>query len=77
MLEEKGAAAVATEKLSDRPWLGEPLAAGQAVVWYLGHSGWVVKTQNHLLIFDYWKQDVSPTSRPWPTAPSTRWSCGI
>ncbi len=41
-------------------WLSEPLAAGQAVVWYLGHSGWAVKTQKHLLIFDYWKNAALP-----------------
>lgn len=27
-------------------------AAGAAVVTYLGHSGWAVRTQNHLLLFD-------------------------
>ena len=43
-----------------KDWLGEPLAAGQAVVWYLGHSGWAVKTRNHLLVFDYWKSDAAP-----------------
>lgn len=26
---------------------------GQATVWFLGHSGWAIKTQNHFLIFDY------------------------
>ena len=55
MLKEKGASDAEKEKLPDRPWLSEPLAAGHAVIWYLGHSGWAVKTQNHLLIFDYWK----------------------
>lgn len=25
----------------------------EAKVWYLGHSGWAIKTKNHLLIFDY------------------------
>lgn len=30
------------------------VAAGEAKVWFLGHSGWAVKTQNHLLIFDYY-----------------------
>lgn len=25
----------------------------EAVVWYLGHSGWAVKTSSHFLIFDY------------------------
>jgi len=60
MLQEKGAAAEGKDKNSDRPWLSEPLAAGHAVVWYLGHSGWAVKTQNHLLVFDYWKGDTLP-----------------
>jgi len=48
------------EKPVAKSWLSEPLAAGQAVVWYLGHSGWAVKTQNHLLIFDYWEQNAAP-----------------
>lgn len=25
----------------------------EAEVWHLGHSGWAIKTKNHLLIFDY------------------------
>jgi len=25
----------------------------EASVWYLGHSGWAVRTKNHLLVFDY------------------------
>jgi ankyrin repeat protein/L-ascorbate metabolism protein UlaG (beta-lactamase superfamily) len=36
-------------------WLQATLADGQAVVWYLGHSGWAVRTRRHLLVFDYWK----------------------
>jgi ankyrin repeat protein/L-ascorbate metabolism protein UlaG (beta-lactamase superfamily) len=48
------------EKPAAKNWLSEPLAAGQAVVWYLGHSGWAVKTQNHCLVFDYWKRDSAP-----------------
>lgn len=35
-------------RLSDLPKLRE----GSARIWYLGHSGWAVKTRNHLLIFD-------------------------
>ena len=60
LLKGKGAKPAEKEKFSVRPWLTEPLADGQAVVWYLGHSGWAVKTRNHLLIFDYWKQDAAP-----------------
>jgi hypothetical protein len=26
---------------------------GEAVVWYLGHCGYPVRTKNHLLVFDY------------------------
>jgi len=33
--------------------LDRKLETGQAVVRYLFHSGWAVKTQNHLLVFDY------------------------
>ena len=40
--------------------LAKPLALGQAIVFYLNHSGWAVKTQNHLLVFDYWKQGALP-----------------
>ena len=36
------------------------LKVNEAVIWYLGHSGWAVKTMNHLLIFDYYKK----TDRP-------------
>ncbi len=36
------------------------LEEGEAVVWYLGHSGWAVKTENHLLIFDYWEMSEPP-----------------
>jgi L-ascorbate metabolism protein UlaG (beta-lactamase superfamily) len=27
--------------------------AGEAVVWYLGHCGYAIRTENHFLIFDY------------------------
>jgi ankyrin repeat protein/L-ascorbate metabolism protein UlaG (beta-lactamase superfamily) len=33
--------------------VAEPVAYGEASVWFLGHSGWAVKTQNHFLVFDY------------------------
>jgi len=33
--------------------LDQPVNYGEASVWFLGHSGWAVKTQNHFLIFDY------------------------
>lgn len=42
---------------------GVPLKTGQATVWYLGHSGWAVRTANHLLVFDYFKGD-RPSDSP-------------
>ena len=32
--------------------LARPPANGEATAWYLGHSGWAVRTSNHLLVFD-------------------------
>lgn len=29
----------------------------KAVIYYLGHSGWAVKTESHFLIFDYYEMD--------------------
>ena len=40
--------------------LGKPLKEGQAIIWFTGHSGWVIKTKNHLLVFDYWKNQQLP-----------------
>lgn len=33
--------------------LARPPGNGEATAWYLGHSGWAVRTSNHLLVFDY------------------------
>jgi len=35
--------------------LKKQLTKGDALVWYLGHSGWAVKTSSHFLVFDYFK----------------------
>jgi ankyrin repeat protein/L-ascorbate metabolism protein UlaG (beta-lactamase superfamily) len=35
----------------------------EAAIWFLGHSGWAVKTKDHLLIFDYFPQGEDP-ARP-------------
>jgi len=60
LLKQKGGVMPGKESLPEAGRLDEPLAPGHAVVWYLGHSGWAVRTQNHLLIFDYWKQNALP-----------------
>ncbi len=33
--------------------LQSDLKDGEALIWYLGHAGWAVKTKNHFLVFDY------------------------
>jgi L-ascorbate metabolism protein UlaG (beta-lactamase superfamily) len=30
-------------------------AVGEAIIWYLFHSGWAIKTRDHLLVFDYFQ----------------------
>jgi L-ascorbate metabolism protein UlaG (beta-lactamase superfamily) len=41
----------------------QELKPGDAEVWYLGHCGYAVRTQNHLLIFDYIELEENPTER--------------
>jgi ankyrin repeat protein/L-ascorbate metabolism protein UlaG (beta-lactamase superfamily) len=38
----------------------EACAEGEAVIWYLNHSGWAVKTREHFLIFDYFSPGRAP-----------------
>ena len=40
--------------------LEKSLNAGEALIWYLHHSGWAVKTQAHFLIFDYIEKGSKP-----------------
>jgi len=47
-------------EFGDSAELNKKLKSGTAWIWYLGHSGWAVKTQNHLLIFDYWETENKP-----------------
>ena len=44
--------------------------AGEAVVWYLGHCGYAVRTQNHLLVFDYQEQNDGRQPKVRPEQPS-------
>jgi len=41
------------EMVSAPDLLTQTPAQGEATVWFLGHSGWAIKTQHHFLIFDY------------------------
>lgn len=44
--------------------LAEPLEAGQAQIIYLFHSGWLVRTRSHVLIFDYAPPRLPPGADP-------------
>ncbi len=35
------------------PALADSLEDGEAQIWYLGHAGWLVRTSEHCLVFDY------------------------
>jgi ankyrin repeat protein/L-ascorbate metabolism protein UlaG (beta-lactamase superfamily) len=35
--------------------LKKNISQGEADIWFLGHSGWAIKTQNHFLVFDYFE----------------------
>jgi hypothetical protein len=50
-------------------WLHTQLGAGEAVVWYLGHCGCAIRTQNHLLIFDYQEEYDGQARKRKPSAP--------
>ncbi len=58
------AAAGQTSGRADRP------GPGEAVIWYLGHCGYAVRTHDHLLIFDYQEQRDGPASKAKPSRPS-------
>jgi len=61
LLKKKGAKIGELEKnFGNSPLLAKKLEKGQAITWYLGHSGWAIKTQNHFLVFDYYKTDKGP-----------------
>jgi L-ascorbate metabolism protein UlaG (beta-lactamase superfamily) len=49
--------------------------SGGAIVWYLGHCGYAVKTRDHFLIFDYQEQrdGQQPKSRPAQPALAAGW----
>jgi len=41
------------EQVNTPDMLAEAVGEGEAKVFFTGHSGWAVKTQNHFLVFDY------------------------
>lgn len=57
------AAGVASTPAETAALLKTPVAEKDAVIWYVGHHSYAIKTQSHLLIFDYY-----PMNAPSPTA---------
>jgi len=53
------------ENFGISPLLKEKLKAGEAAVWYLGQSGWAIKTKSKLLIFDYPSPVGPQADEPW------------
>jgi ankyrin repeat protein/Tfp pilus assembly protein PilF len=51
-------------ELSDKDLLEKELGPGEAVIWHVRSSAWVVKTKNHVLIFDY-----TPVNFLWQRLP--------
>ncbi len=54
LLTAGGSDASLAQNISQPDLLTKPLGEKEAAVWFLGHSGWAVKTKNHLLVFDYY-----------------------
>ena len=64
------AAPASTASAADtEAWLHADLAPGEAVVWYLGHCGYAIRTRNHLLIFDYQEERDGQARKRKPSAP--------
>ncbi len=62
ILKSGGAKTVANGKESpSAAYLVQQPNDGEALFWYLGNCGYMIKTRNHCLVFDYWTQDVRPT----------------
>ncbi|MEW6745447.1 MAG: ankyrin repeat domain-containing protein [Planctomycetota bacterium] len=61
LIDHGGEAEDLEENYGGAPLLAEELESGAAVLWYLGHCGWAVKTRQHLLVFDYWNPGEDPS----------------
>ncbi|MEW5924150.1 MAG: ankyrin repeat domain-containing protein [Candidatus Zixiibacteriota bacterium] len=61
ILLSKGAEPSESDPSSDRPaTFSQAVRDKEAIIWYLGHSGWGIKTQNHFLVFDYYEEEAKP-----------------
>ncbi len=53
------------ENFGMSPLLKKKLKAGEATIWYLGNSGWAIRTKSKLLIFDYHTPIGPQADEPW------------
>jgi len=60
MLTDKGARSNGSKSIDRSLKALKHVDEGEAVVWFLNHSGWAVKTRNHLLVFDYFSDGNDP-----------------
>lgn len=60
LIERGGESDEVAENYGDSPLLKQELKEKEAFIWYLGQSGWAVKTTGKLLIFDYCEQSAVP-----------------
>ena len=61
-LKEHRAKSSRLERLYRNNYLSEDLDPEETMVWYLGQSGFALKTENQFLIFDYWSFGEPPTN---------------
>ncbi|MFH2001228.1 MAG: ankyrin repeat domain-containing protein [Planctomycetota bacterium] len=61
LLAENGADKRALKGLKEIEMLvSKPLKENEAILWYLEHSAWAIRTANHLLVFDYAPREGTP-----------------
>ena len=61
LLEEKGASAGSAASVDRSLAAFDNIGNKEAAIWFLGHSGWAIRTKNHVLIFDYWPLGETPS----------------
>lgn len=48
-----GVSAFLKKSIVEDQILHSDLKDGEALIWYLGHAGWAIRTKDHFLVFDY------------------------
>jgi L-ascorbate metabolism protein UlaG (beta-lactamase superfamily) len=60
LLKDKKAKKVKLSKLDKEDYLDKKIKTGEAAIWYLGHNGWGILTENNFIIIDYWLWNRGP-----------------